>query len=78
MKIDTIIIGILCLILPVIMLSQQWLTAHKLTHLPLILGVVFLLFMIVLTLGISHSIFKWYDYSIIIVLCLYEGWRTIK
>lgn len=78
MDTSTIVIVILCLALPIITPSNQWLIAHKLTYLPLILGGVFLLFMITFTLIISGSLFNWYDYCIVILFCLYESWKILK
>lgn len=43
MSTSTIVIIILCLALPIIIPSQQWLIAHNLIYLPLILGGAFLL-----------------------------------
>lgn len=78
MSVSTIVIVILCIALPIIVPSQQWLIAHNLIYLPLILGGAFLLFMVALTLVKSGSIFNWYDYCIVILFCLYEGWTLIK
>ncbi|WP_233449219.1 hypothetical protein [Levilactobacillus suantsaii] len=78
MKMGTVIIIILCLVLPIITPSQQWLTAHKLTYLPLSVGIIFLLLMISLSLGVSGAIFSWYDYGIVSLVCLETSWQIVK
>lgn len=78
MAISTIVIVILCLLLPLVFPSQHWFSVHGLAYLPISLSGLLLLIMISLSLSDHAEIFHWYDYGILALLLLYQGWKLIK
>lgn len=75
---STLIICILVLIAVAFIPSFAWWQQHNLTYIPIMISVLFLIFMVCSNLKHVTKIFGPVEYVILILLIMYQAWQIYK